>query len=57
MTAAEKLNASLRGADSALAMSLRLQTRLVVADTSHGVFQAEPCQRGPKHNCELNISN
>jgi len=44
-------------ADPSLMRSLQQQMHRVTADASDGVFQVAPCQRGPKHNCELNISN
>jgi len=40
-----------------LVHSLQQQAERITTESAHGVFQADRCQNGPKHNCEINISN
>ena len=55
----QKLTESLTRAQKnpSLLHSLQQQAERVTAESVSGVFQADRCQNGPKHNCEINISN
>ncbi len=57
MTFAEKLAESVARTDLSIQRSMGQQARRIVEEASTGVFRVDACQNGPRHNCELNISN